>query len=264
MTPPRLVATDLDGTVIRSDGTISARTVAAFAQVESAGAMLVLVTGRPPRWMRPIIDAVAHRGVAICGNGAIVYDLHTEKVLRARFIPVDALARAVDVLGRALPDLGFAVELEDELLYTPEYERARWVDRTPGTPTDLDGLVARPAAKLLARHPELDADALLAEAAVLVGDVVVPTHSNGHRLLEMSALGVSKASALAELCAEHGIAAADVAAFGDMPNDLPMLSWAGRSYAVANAHPDVLAAVDVEVASNDDDGVARTIEELYR
>ncbi len=97
----------------------------------------------------------------------------------------------------------------------------------------------------------------------MVGDLVLPTHSNGDRPIEMSAVGVTKASTLAELCERHGIPASEVAAFGDMPNDLPMLTWAGRSYAVANAHPAVLAAVDHKVPANDEDGVARTLEELF-
>jgi Cof subfamily protein (haloacid dehalogenase superfamily) len=263
MMSPRMIATDLDGTVVRSDGTVSERTAEAFARVERAGAMLVLVTGRPPRWMGSVADAIAHRGVAICANGAIVYDLHTEQVIDTHLIPVDALCAAVEVLRDALPGLGFAVEHGNGIIYSHEYELAYWDSTTPERPVALEELLSRPAAKLLARHPELDADALLAEAAALVGDVVLPTHSNGRRLIEMSASGVSKASALAELCTEHGIAAADVAAFGDMPNDLPMLTWAGRSYAVANAHPDVLAAVDHKVAGNDEDGVARMLEELF-
>jgi hypothetical protein len=263
MIRPRLIATDLDGTVVRSDSTVSRRTAEAFARVERAGAMLVLVTGRPPRWMGPVADAVAHRGVAICANGAIVYDLHTEQVVDTHLIPVDALRAAVELLSEALPGLGFAVEHGDGLIYAHDYELAHWDSTTPERPVGLDELVSQPAAKLLARHPELDADALLAEAAALVGDVVMPTHSNGRRLIEMSAHGVSKASTLAELCTRHEIASADVAAFGDMPNDLPMLSWAGRSYGVANAHPDVLAAVDFKVAGNDEDGVARTLEELF-
>ncbi|GAA4637541.1 HAD family hydrolase [Actinoallomurus vinaceus] len=263
MTPPRAVATDLDGTAVRSDHTVSERTVAAFGRVERAGAMLVLVTGRPPRWMRPVADAVAHRGLAICANGAIVYDLHTEQVVDTRLIPVEALRAAVERLGAALPGLGFAVEHGEGLVFAEGFELSFWDSRTAPEPTPIDELVSRPAAKLLARHPDLDADALLAEAAKLVGDTVLPTHSNGNRLIEMSALGVSKASTLAELCARHGIDAAEVVAFGDMPNDLPMLAWAGRSYAVANAHPDVLAAVDHKVAANDDDGVARAIEELF-
>ncbi|MCO6007428.1 HAD family hydrolase [Actinoallomurus purpureus] len=263
MTRPRVVATDLDGTVVRSDHTVSERTVAAFARVERAGAVLVLVTGRPPRWMRPVADAVAHRGLAICANGAIVYDLHTEQVVDTHLIPVDALRTAVEVLGEALPGLGFAVENGDGLAYADGFPLSYWDSRTPRTPVPIDELVARPAAKLLARHPELAADALLAEAVKLVGGVVLPTHSNGDRLIEISALGVSKASTLAELCTRHGVDAADVVAFGDMPNDLPMLNWAGRAYAVANAHPEVLAAVDHKVAANDEDGVARMIEELF-
>ncbi len=263
MTPPRLIATDLDGTVVRSDGAVSERTKRAFARVESAGSTLVFVTGRPPRWMGTVADALAHRGLAICANGAIVYDLHTESVVGTHTIEACDLEAAVNVLAKALPDLGFAVEHGDGLVYSDGYELANWDAETPQRPVARDELVARPAAKLLARHPELDADALLAEAADLVGDMVLPTHSNGRRLIEMSALGVSKASTLAELCDDQGIPAEDVVAFGDMPNDLPMLVWAGRGYAVANAHPSVLAAVDFTVASNDDDGVARTIEELF-
>ena len=263
MTPPRLVATDLDGTTVRSDYTVSERTVEAFARVERAGAMLVMVTGRPPRFIGPVADAVGHRGVAICANGAIIYDLHTERVVGTHLMATDALRDAVEVLGKALPGLGFAVEYEDGIRFADGYEPSGWDKRYAEASIGLDELVARPAAKLLARHPELDADALLAQAAELVGDVVFPTHSNGHRLIEMSALGVSKASTLAELCDGHGIDAADVVAFGDMPNDLPMLLWAGRSYAVANAHPQVLAAVDHTVAANDDDGVARTLEDLF-
>jgi Cof subfamily protein (haloacid dehalogenase superfamily) len=263
MKPPRLIATDLDGTVVRTDSTVSERTVAAFARVERAGAVLVLVTGRPPRWMGEVAHAVAHRGVAVCANGAIVYDLHTEQVIDTHLIPVDALRAAVGALSTALPGLGFAVEHGDGLIYSYDYELAYWDTTMPRNPVGLEELTSRPAAKLLARHPELDSDTLLAEAAGLVGDLVLPTHSNGRRLIEMSAAGVSKASTLAELCAQQGITAADVAAFGDMPNDLPMLLWAGRSYAVANAHPDVLAAVDSKVAGNDEDGVARMIEEFF-
>jgi len=263
MTPPRLVATDLDGTTVRSDYTVSTRTVQAFARVERAGAMLVMVTGRPPRWIHPVADAVGHRGVAICANGALVYDLHAERVIRTHLMTAAALRETVAVLTAALPGLGFAVEYEEGVRYAHDYEVSGWDQRRRDQPIGLEELTARPAAKLLARHPELDSDALLAKAAGLVGDVVLPTHSNGNRLIEMSARGVSKASTLAELCGEHGIDAAEVVAFGDMPNDLPMLMWAGRSYAVANAHPEVLAAVDHTVAGNDDDGVAQTIEELF-
>jgi len=80
--------------------------------------------------------------------------------------------------------------------------------------------------------------------------------------VELSAVGVNKAAALAELCHELGFDAAEVIAFGDFPNDLPMLAWAGRSVAVANAHPDVIDEADEVTASNDEDGVAMVLETL--
>jgi hypothetical protein len=88
------------------------------------------------------------------------------------------------------------------------------------------------------------------------------SHSGGRGLLEIAPPGASKASALEWLCARRGITAAQVAAFGDMPNDLPMLRWAGLGYAVANAHPDVLAAADRVIGHHAADGVAMAIETL--
>lgn len=261
---PRVIATDLDGTIVRSDGTISGRTVAALARVEHAGAMLVMVTGRPPRWMREIATAVGHHGLAICANGALVYDLHAETVVRARQIAPDALAEAVERLRGVSPEFRFAVEYPDGFVFEASYRLNSWDARKlGGRPADGAELVARPGIKLLAFHPDVDPDELAARADKAVGDLVTVTHSSGRGLLEMSAHGVTKASALAALCAEHGITAADVTAFGDMPNDLPMLAWAGTSYGVANAHPLVLAAVTHTTASNNDDGVAQVLEHLF-
>ena len=79
----------------------------------------------------------------------------------------------------------------------------------------------------------------------------------------MSAAGVSKASTLELLCEERGIGADEVVAFGDMPNDLAMLQWAGTSYAMANAHPSVLALAERTAPPNEQDGVATVLEELF-
>jgi Cof subfamily protein (haloacid dehalogenase superfamily) len=261
---PRLVATDLDGTIVRSDGTLSSRTVAALARVERAGALLVMVTGRPPRWMTAVAEAVDHRGVAICANGAVVYDLHTETVVDTREIEPDVIAEAVERLRAVNPELRFAVEYPDGFVFEARYNLGSWdADALGGRPVDGEALVSRSGTKLLAFHPNADPDALAVEAEKAVGDLVTVTHSSGRGLLEMSAHGVTKASALAELCARHGISAAEVVAFGDMPNDLPMLTWAGTSYGVANAHPVVLAAVTHTTARNDDDGVAQVLERLF-
>jgi Cof subfamily protein (haloacid dehalogenase superfamily) len=257
MGAPRLVATDLDGTVIRSDGTISARSRQVLAAVEEAGAVLVFVTGRPPRWMPPIVEATGHRGVAICANGALVYDLHTSTVVRHSLLSVAALVEIVDALRRDLPGVAFAVERHDTgFAHEPSY-RPRWdsMDQSrsiqPVEEMLTDGVV-----KLLARHDGMEPAEVLSAAHRSIGELATITNSTSDGLLEISATGVTKASALAELAAEHGIEPADVMAFGDMPNDLPMLAWAGVGVAVANAHPDVLAVADDVTASNDDDGVA--------
>jgi Cof subfamily protein (haloacid dehalogenase superfamily) len=263
--PVRLIATDLDGTIVRSDGTISPRTAKALASAEESGTTVVLVTGRPPRWIAPVAEATGHHGIAICSNGALVYDLHDERVVESELIPVQTVVEVVDILRRALPELAFAVETGVDVYRSHGY-RGGWItspeDDTVSYP--LTDVTKYEAAKLLASHPSMDVDELLDRTRALVCHLVEPTHSNGRGLVEMGALGVSKATTLARFADELGIAAADVVAFGDMPNDLPMLAWAGTAYAVANAHPLVLDAVRNKTASNDDDGVAQVIETLLR
>jgi Cof subfamily protein (haloacid dehalogenase superfamily) len=261
--PPRLVASDLDGTIVRHDGMISARTVAAFARAEEAGAKIVFVTGRPPRLMRPVGDAFGHRGIAVCANGALVYDLHKGAVVAEHPISTDVLEEVVRRLRDALPELGLAVEFADDLAADAAYETWEWDEGVEIRRVEDTILVGRPAPKLVGRHPHLSADELVALAQPVVGDLVSVYHSNGLRLVEAIATGVSKASALADLAERAGIDPAEAVAFGDMPNDLPLLAWAGTSYAVANAHPDVLAAADQVAGPVDEDGVAAVLEELF-
>lgn len=260
---PLVVATDLDGTIVRSDGTIAARTRDALARAEGSGAMVVLVTGRPPRWLDGVADATGHHGLAVCANGALVYDLHTARVVESFPLAVEIAHDVVARLREAIPGVGFAVEsLDNGFGHEPAYQ-PRW-STTGAAVADIDTLLTAPLAKLLARHEELDSDALLAAARAAVSDeVVTMTHSSGDGLLEISAAGISKASTLSVVCGERGLSGDDAVAFGDMPNDLPMLAWAAHSVAVANAHPDVLAAVDEVTASNDDDGVAVVLERLF-
>jgi HAD superfamily hydrolase (TIGR01484 family) len=260
---PLLVATDLDGTIIRGDGTISDRTVAAFARVEAAGAQFVLVTGRPPRVMRDIAAVFGHEGTAICANGALAYDMRTDQVTSRHLIPAPVLAAAVSALRAAVPGIGVAVEYPDGRAADELFLAVNWdINQTMPRPGDA-ALFSRPASKLLGRHMGYDCDDLLALALPAIGGLVSVTHSNGKGLIEAAALGVSKASVVAELAAELGIGPESVLAFGDMPNDLPLLTWAGTSCAVANAHPEVLAAATHVIGSNDDDGVAEYLELLY-
>jgi Cof subfamily protein (haloacid dehalogenase superfamily) len=260
----RVVATDLDGTIVRSDGRISERTRQALGRVESSGSTVVIVTGRPPRWLDGIAEETGHRGLAVCANGAVVWDLHEERVVASYPMQAEIARGIVAALRAEIPELGFGVEsVSDGFAHEPGY-RPRWVGADQPLVAELETLLSRPVAKLLARHEDMNPDELLARAREVVGhDVAALTHSSRDGLLEISAAGVTKASTLAAVCADRGHQAADVVAFGDMPNDLPMLAWAGRSVAVANAHPEVLAAVDEVTASNDDDGVAQVLDRLF-
>lgn len=260
---PRLVATDLDGTIVTGSGEIGDRTVAALQAVEALGVPVVFVTGRPPRWMGQIAARTGHTGLAVCANGALLYDLHTESVVETFPLSVDAGLEVARRLRAALPDIAFAVESLEGFAHESAY-RPRWVSRDDvHRIADVEEIFDGPAAKLLARHEQIGPDELLAAAREVVGDLATLTHSSTSGLLEISAAGVSKATTLARVCAERGIDAADVVAFGDMPNDLPMLAWAGRAYAVKTAHPDVLDAVDHVVDPPELDGVAQELERLF-
>lgn len=261
---PRLIATDLDGTLLRDDKTVSQRTVDALAAAEAAGIEVFFVTGRPVRWMNVVSGHLADHGLAIVANGAALYDLRAGELVEAFPLPEsDALAFA-SALREAVPGTSFAVERTDSFRREPGYEAAEPDPARPPAPIE-ELLLAdprRPLLKLLAKHPALDPDDFLATAASLAGRSCEVTRSSESALLEISGAGVSKASTLAKCCAERGVTAAEVVAFGDMPNDLAMLEWAGTSYAVANAHPRVLAATTHRARSNEEDGVAQVIERL--
>ncbi|MFJ5721889.1 HAD hydrolase family protein [Streptomyces sp. NPDC093149] len=265
---PRLIATDLDGTLLRDDKTVSARTVAALAAAEEAGIEVFFVTGRPARWMDVVSDHVHGHGLAICANGAAVADLHADgKLVKVRPLLRDIALDVVHTLRAAAPGTSFAVELATGIHYEPAYPpfhldpgatvavaEKLLSEETPGS--------GAPVLKLLAHHDELSPDDFLSLARAAAGDRASFTRSSPTALLEVSGPGVSKASTLALCCAERGISPAEVVAFGDMPNDVEMLSWAGTSYAMGNAHPAALAAASGRTATNGDDGVAVVIEQI--
>ncbi|MFE7854959.1 HAD hydrolase family protein [Streptomyces sp. CdTB01] len=269
--PPRLIATDLDGTLLRDDKSVSPRTVAALAAAEEAGVEVFFVTGRPARWMDVVSDHVHGHGLAICGNGAAVVDLHGGPGAH-RFVKVRELARenaldAVRLLREAAPGTVYAVEQTYGFHQEPDYPKLHMEIPDELAPAeDLlapDGPgAAEPVLKILAYHPTLDPDGFLTTARLALGDRANVTRSSPSALLEISGPGVSKASTLALCCAERGISHEEVVAFGDMPNDVEMLTWAGRSYAMGNAHPDVIAAASGRTVANNDDGVAVVIERM--
>ncbi|MET7639298.1 HAD family hydrolase [Streptomyces sp. NPDC005438] len=263
-----MIATDLDGTLLRDDKTVSARTIAALAAAERAGIEVFFVTGRPARWMEVVSAHVHGHGLAICSNGAAVVDLREGgRLLRARELARRDALTVVRELRQLAPGVSFAVESVDGIRFEPGCPIRIQPTHAPEGPAEAllsleEEATASPVLKLLATHPSLDPDGFLTLARTGVGWAAEFTRSSPTALLEVSGRGVSKASTLALCCAERGVSADQVVAFGDMPNDLEMLGWAGRAYAMANAHPEVLASTPRTAPSNEEDGVARVIEEL--
>lgn len=261
---PKLIATDLDGTIVPHDEAISHRTIAAFTKARDMGIEIFFVTGRPPRWMGDIREAFDF-GSAICCNGGLLYDLHNDKVLEEWMIEPTELQQAVDLLRGVIPNVSFAVEsnvhFHREKAYIP-----RWDVGMDDVGVDtIDAVTNRPALKLLARlsQQEISADEMLALATPVLQGVVNVTHSaNNDSLLEISALGVSKGETLSMMASRIGISAQDSVAFGDNPNDFSMLQWAGRSYAMIDGHHAGPSNAKDVAPPHNQDGVAIVIEQL--
>jgi Cof subfamily protein (haloacid dehalogenase superfamily) len=258
--PPRLVATDCDGTLLRSDGTVSSFTRDVLAELARAGLPTILVTARPPRWMDELAD-LGVTGLALCGNGAFTYDLGRREIVAHRLMEAALAGELLADLRRELPDVALATESLRGFAREPHFERASGRQDGQWLVGTVEELSTVDAGKILVRHPNLHTEELTVLVEEVVGDRAEVSHSGAVRMTEIVPAGVTKALALEHWCTEQDpeLGAETVWAFGDMPNDLPMLTWAGVAHAVANAHPDVLAVADHVIPSNDDDGVARTL-----
>ncbi|HET6615420.1 MAG TPA: HAD family hydrolase [Dehalococcoidia bacterium] len=258
----KVIATDLDGTLLRSDGTLSLRTLAALRAASAVGLHIAIATARPLRALRPVLRDEAFDGWGVCQNGAVVYELSSYERVLAWEMERAVAARIVEELRRVVGGVSFAIEMDDLFHCEPHFESGLQALEPPEVRYgDALELICGPLTKLLAHHPSFAAHELASAAAGIVGADGVVTHS-GARFIEISASGVTKAFAVSALCERLDVEASEVVAFGDMPNDLAMMRWAGHSVAVANAHPDVKACASAITASNDDDGVASVIERL--
>jgi hydroxymethylpyrimidine pyrophosphatase-like HAD family hydrolase len=231
-------------------------------RVQEQGVRVVIVTARPLRWMDELWAQVGgSRGVGIVSNGAITYDVAARRVLHHTGIPPDVGLPIAEAIREAAPGAAFALECLGGLRHETGYVEMH--PTPPGVPVGpLPEIWDEPAVKVLVQHLTLDPDDFRARVVDAVGERATPTWTVD-RLMEISAVGVTKGGALADLCERLGVSAEDVVAFGDMPNDIPMLTWAGTSYAVANAHHTVRAAADHVAPANTDDGVATVLAGLF-
>ncbi|MEV0194076.1 HAD family hydrolase [Kitasatospora purpeofusca] len=261
--PFAVVATDLDGTLLRSDLSVSARTRAALARAEAAGARHLVVTGRAAAGCRTLLERIDYRGLAICGQGAQLYDVGADRLLSSTALHAPTVRPLVARIAEQAGPLRLAVVttgLAGEFKVLPGFEsRLRHGWRLAEQPDDL---WAQPVDKVLIRHDHLNDDELAALAQQVCADHVTVTHS-GEGLVELLPAGVSKASGLAAAAAMLGFKPDETLAFGDMPNDIPMIEWAGHGVAMANAHPELRRRADETAPSNEDDGVAAVLERLF-
>jgi Cof subfamily protein (haloacid dehalogenase superfamily) len=260
---PRLVVLDLDGTLLGLDGSVSTRNSAALRRVVAAGARVVIATGRPPRWIEPLRVAIP-AGIALCCNGGLVLDLESDSV--QAFYPVDG-ARLLTALSglreegvrfavgvEGLPDFGNAVE--EAFPYRAEVEVRRM---------SLQEMCAAVFVKVLVRpDPEQGSGQTIVDRFERdYGADFTLTRSTNDGLIEISRVGITKGAVLDGLARSWGIAASDAVAFGDMPNDIEMLRWAGRSVAMENADPAVKAIADEIAGHHDADAVAEVLERWF-
>ncbi|GGX92734.1 HAD family hydrolase [Streptomyces hiroshimensis] len=262
--PYRLVATDLDGTLLRSDETVSERTRAALKLATEAGAAHIVVTGRAVPWARHILQELDYQGLAVCAQGAQVYHAGEHRLLTSVTLDRRLAGLAIAKIEAETGPLHLAAGrdgLDGEVLVTPGYRIQE--GPLPAVPArDRDDLLAEPLNKLYLQHPELDDDALAEAALAAAGDLVGVTMA-GAGIVELLPLGLSKATGLSLAARRLGMKPADTIAFGDMPNDIPMFGWAAHGVAMANAHPELRAVADEVTGSNEDDGIATVLERLF-
>lgn len=264
-----VLATDLDGTLLRSDRTISPRTARAMADAETAGIRVVWATARARHSIHELAGSCGFTGTVVGANGAVILDLSdgTPAITDVTAIPTAVVASAMDAVRALVPGVAFATVGPTRFVAEAEYAELCVFSDHHRDPLEMDlsstvlAADVEPTVKIVARHRHIPVAELYTAVAAHSVPGVSPTHS-GAPYIEMSAAGVSKASALDALCRGWGVRPDSVAAVGDAINDLPMLQWAGTALCPSNAAPVVHAAADRVLAGHDEDGVAEYLEEL--
>ncbi|MBP8109864.1 MAG: HAD family phosphatase [Caldilineaceae bacterium] len=249
-----VIASDLDDTLLRKDGTISDATLALFARWEALGNRLIIATGRPTRSARATLAPILAHVPLICYNGAVAFE--NGDTIYEQYIPGPDVQTLVERLLARAPKARVGLEIDDQLFLNQEPPRSPLSGHTV---VDLRTVSHRPAAKILLRHSQAD---LLGDALDDLPDSVQIMVSNRYDLIQIMPAGVDKAHALAVLVARWGLGLENVVAFGDDVNDVRMLKQCGLGVAVSNAVPEVLAAADHITGTPEEDGVGMVVEEL--
>ncbi len=261
---PKLIATDLDGTIVANYGEISERTIAALTKAKELGIIIYFVTGRPPRWMAEIRETFGFGG-AICSNGAQHYDLMKAEVIEEWLIPVPDQLEIVKRLRESIQGIHFAIEFDHHFHREKNYNPLWDVGVDNVGVNFIEELMTQGSFKMLAKcsNNEYTSDQMMEIAQSQISEFAEVTHSNSiEALIEISAKGVSKGATLAKIASRHKLGPDDCVTFGDNPNDFSMLQWASRSWGIEDGHPEVTNHSKFVAQSVRLDGVAKIIEQL--
>ena len=264
----RLIATDLDGTLLRRDKTISPRTAEAIRLAHAAGLQVVAATGRYPTTLAALLTPV-DIDYAVASNGAQGYRLTTGELLFEETLPADSARAIIDFLSGELDGVRFEAVADHGAVHyvqpgyrdlVTEYERRMFP--LEYREADIDTMLDQEAiVKLAVRHPCATPEEML-DLLTTAGLRSYHATTSGAPFLEISGPGVTKATGVAHLAGHLGFEPHQVLAIGDARNDVELLEWSGIGIAMGNAVPEALAAADHTTASNDEDGFARAVEGL--
>lgn len=260
-----LIAIDVDGTLLRSDGTLADRTRRALADAHADGWEVAIVTGRLLGQALPLARELGVGEFVVAANGATIAAVATGTVLQQTSLAGSVVRAAVIAARGAVPGVRLAVTSERGFFAEPGFDeiapltRDETTDVADAMPADGDSVHTTILFDL-----EIDTHELLARVGPVLDADVHVSPSGLRRSVELTAPGVHKGSGVARLCERIGVAQRDVVAFGDGLNDIEMLAWAGRGVAMGNADPAVIEMADEVTGTNDDDGVAQVVERLER
>lgn len=261
--PYRLLALDVDGTIVGPDLTIPPVLKEAVAEAQARGVHVTLATGRTYKTTLPFAQELAIDDAIICYQGALIRHAVTGEVFTQFTMPPELAAEAVRAV---LDDNLFVIAFIDERSYIVEErsEFQRYLDLHPeGVDAVIEPRLAElvaevPPAKLLFVAEPTVVEAALAELAARFAGRLNAMRSHTY-FGELTPLGVSKGAALAALAGRLGIRREQVLAIGDQENDLPMIAWAGLGLAMGNATPAVQAAAAAVIPPVEEAGVALAI-----
>ncbi len=267
-----LIATDLDGTLLTTGSQAPhPDAIAAVHKAIAAGIPVVFATGRSPIDILPIAEMVGHRWLAVCNDGSSLVDLKTENILSTHPIPTEMLKSLIQKLRNQYEGVKFLLDRVEVGPIRQNYRivaekgfEAPWAWALDGARIVEDILheIEQPGVIKLSVFIDRDGktDDSYKEVRDFLPEVTCVRIHSEKTFIDICNKGISKASGVAEIASIIGISQADVFAVGDLFNDIELLDWAGFSFAVENAHPQVHDVADLIVPSNDNGGVASVIE----